>query len=72
MRDEIRNKRIAELYLTGDFTNRELATRYKVSRERIRQLVIREIGSEKYKLVRQMKKERTAERIKENYLAGLK
>lgn len=72
MRDEIRDKRIAELYLTCDFTNRELATRYKVSRERIRQLVIREIGSEKYKLVRQMKKERTAERIKENYLAGLK
>ena len=72
MRDEIRDKRIAELYLTGDFTNRELAKRYKVSRERIRQLVLREIGSEKYKLIRQMKKERTAERIKENYLASLK
>jgi predicted DNA-binding protein YlxM (UPF0122 family) len=72
MRDEIRNKRLAELYLTSEFKLKDLATRYKVSRQRVTQLIIREIGVEKFKAVRLMQKERTAERIKENYLAGLK
>ncbi|MDD4110911.1 MAG: hypothetical protein PHS54_05130 [Clostridia bacterium] len=70
--NKIRNDKIIELYLTGDFKIIELARMYKLSSERVRQLIVREIGKEKFNDVKQMKKERTAERWKENYLAGLK
>jgi len=70
--NKIRNDKIIELYLTGDFKIIELARMYKLSSERVRQLIVREIGKSKFDEVKQMKKERTAERWKENYLAGLK
>jgi len=72
MRDEIRDKRLAELYIEATLTNRQMATRYNLSHERIRQIIVEQIGIDKYKEIKQMRKERTAERIKENYLAGLK
>jgi len=70
--NELRNNKIIELYLTGDFKIIELARMYKLSSERVRQLIVREIGNSKFNEIKQMKKERTAERWKENYLAGLK
>lgn len=72
MRDEIRDNRIAELYLTGDYSMTKIGKQYNISRERVRQVLDRVIGKEAIVAVKNMKKMRIAERLKESYLETLK
>ena len=71
MLETTRNKKIVELYKTGDYTMTAIGKRYNISRERVRQLIERQTGIEFIKDIKRMRKERAAERVKENYLKGI-
>lgn len=66
-----RNSNVARLYQTGEFTIRALAKRHNVCAERIRQILVREIGKEEIAKIKEMRRERVAERIKEAYINRL-
>ena len=49
MKIEIRNKRIAELYKTNDYSLRKLAKIYKISPTRIKDVLVKELTIEGFK-----------------------
>jgi DNA-directed RNA polymerase sigma subunit (sigma70/sigma32) len=71
MKIETRNRKIVEMYLTGDFTLRKIGKIVNLSDGRVRQIIVLTVGIEKFKDVKRMRAERVAERMKENYLAGI-
>lgn len=68
MKIEIRNKRIAELYKTNDYSLRKLAKIYKISPTRIKDVLVRELTIEGFKEVKRIRSLRVAERMKESYI----
>lgn len=68
MKIETRNKRIAELYKTNDYSLRKLAKIYKISPTRIKDVLVRELTIEGFKEVKRMRSLRVAERMRESYI----
>lgn len=68
MKIEIRNKRIAELYKTNDYSLRKLAKIYKISPTRIKDVLVKELTIEGFKEVKRIRSLRVAERMKESYI----
>ena len=71
MKYKTRNKKIAELYSTANFTFTQLAKRFDLSAERITQIIKREIGLEKINEVKKNRKIKAAEKLKEAYLKNI-
>ena len=72
MNESIRNLRIVELYKTGDYTMTKLGENYSISRERIRQVLERNIGKQGIVDVKNLRKVKVAEKMRNNYIKTLK
>jgi len=68
MKIETRNKRIAELYLTTDYTLRKLGKIYNLCPSRIKEIIVKEIGIEKFKEIKKIRSIRVGERMMESYI----
>lgn len=66
-----RNITIVRAYSTGNFTIKGVGRKYKLSAERVRQILYKEISKEGVKQIKEMRRLRAAERIKENYINRL-
>lgn len=72
MNESLRNIRIINLYKTGDYTMTKLGNNYSISRERIRQILERNIGKRGIVDVKNIRKVRTAEKLRDDYIKTLK
>lgn len=63
-----RNSNVVKLYRTGDYSIIDIGRKYKVCAERIRQILVKEIGKEEMQTIKEMRRLRTAERLKEAYI----
>lgn len=68
MLEKTRDQRIGELYKTANYSMRKLANMYNISQERIRQLLVREIGQAEIKNVKMIRKMKVADKLREDYL----
>lgn len=71
MLEKTRNKRIAELYKSGNYTFTKIGNIYNITRERVKQIIQKEIGKEAINVIKTMRKIRVAEKIKEDYLKNI-
>lgn len=68
MKIETRNRKIAELYKTTEYTLRKLAKMYKLSPTRIKEILVRELKIEGFKEIKKMRSLRVAEKMRESYI----
>ncbi len=71
MHQELKEKRIAELYLTAEYSMKALSVQYKLSSERVSQILRKRLGSEVIKDVKFRRKMIVAERMKEEYIKNI-
>ena len=71
MKNEIRDERICEMYLTTNFSIKNISDKYNISPERVRQILKNLLGEETFNLIKKERKEKVAEKLKQDYLKGV-
>lgn len=71
MKNEKRNERICEMYLTTNFSIKNISDKYNLTTERVRQIIKSLIGEETFLLIKKQRKEKVAEQLKKDYLKGI-
>lgn len=71
MKKETRNKKICEKYMTTEFTIKSLAKDYNLSPQGLRNILLKEIGKEEINKIKLIRKEKVAEKLKEDYLKSV-
>lgn len=68
MNKEIRDEHICSKYKTTNYTIKRIALYYNLSPQGVRNILLKNLGKEEIEKIKQIRKEKVAEKLKNDYL----